>query len=91
MHSSIIAQITQDKIVLNSCSWKTPTTKDRMNKILSDNRTGYTIYQKHFTWYVWGNYNGSYPTNDYREHRVEFYDGITFIHPSLGIGWIIDK
>lgn len=71
LHNSIIANITQDKIVLNSCNWRTPTTKDRLNKILSDNQTDFTIWQVNHVWYVYAN-------GIKRDFRVKFADNITF-------------
>lgn len=49
-------------IILNSGGWHTPTTKDRINKILYDANTNYYISQKNGIWYV----------GDYR-----FKEGIT--------------
>lgn len=73
LHNSAIASISPDQIVLNSCGFKTNTTKDRMNKILSDNNTHMKIYQNNNKWYIW----------DYRPGEKTNYiyqDYITFIH-----------
>lgn len=87
LHGSQIAVITQDKIILDSCGYRTMTTKDRLNKILDDNQVNYRIYQEHFMWFV---YN-TFPSN--HELQCKFYDGITFIYDyncKLGNGWILN-
>ena len=79
LHGSPIAQIKQDKIVLSSCGWYTMTTKDRLNKILSDNQTGYTIYQVSHIWYIYANN----PMDNYiplkNRGKVKFADGVEFM------------
>lgn len=91
LHGSRIALITQDKIILDSCGYRTMTTKDRLNKILSDNKVGYTIHQKDYKWWLY--ITVYYPEWGDIKPEVEFYDGITFIYDfncKLGNGWILN-
>jgi hypothetical protein len=92
LHGSYIAKITQDTIILNAGNYFTHTTKDRLNKILSDNQVPYRIYQDHFTWFLWGLYNLPNDRTDFKD-KIPFYNGITFIYELNrlnGNGWKID-
>lgn len=71
LHRSNIAEISDNQIVLYSCGWHTPTTKDRLNKILSDNHTDFTIWQVNHVWYI-------YASDYHKDNKVKFADGITF-------------
>ena len=71
LHFSPIAQIMEDKIVLDTWGYMTHTTKDRLNKILSDNKTGYTIYQVNHTWFIYD--------NNIPDTRYKFANNVTFI------------
>ena len=51
-HSTPVVKITDDKIILNSGGWETPTTKDRMNATAYENNLPYRVYQKDYIWYV---------------------------------------
>ena len=52
-------------VILNSGGWKTPTTKDRINRF-----SPFNIYQEDFRWYVAENYKW--------ENGINFSDGMTF-------------
>lgn len=70
-YKSVIGKLSQGKIILNSDGYKTFTTKDRLNKILDDNKTGYRIYQENYKWYI---YNWNY------QERIKYAyaDNVTF-------------
>lgn len=55
-------------ITLDSCGWRTPTTKERINRYISEH--GYRVSQSKFVWYV-GKWNKK------ELEWQEFYDGIT--------------
>ena len=88
LHGNLIARLDYSSIILYTAGWYTFTTKSRLNDILQDNNIPFKIYQENYKWYIWGNYNGNYPTNDYRQNRMEFYNGITFVKSSNQT-WII--
>ena len=53
LHGSTIAIITPDKLDISDCSWQTPTTKSRLNAILSYLcRYSVGITQKNHVWYL---------------------------------------
>lgn len=56
LHDSDIIELLPDSIMLDSCGFKTSTTKDRLNKALSPCKM--SIYQDKFIWYIaaWGDY-----------------------------------
>lgn len=52
LHGHCIAKrIIGDGLYLSHCGWKTNTTKERLNGILSSYRSAW-IYQKDFQWYL---------------------------------------
>ncbi len=51
LHGNNIAIKENDKIKLNHCGWKTPTTKERLNGILAYVLEPRHIYQKNGVWY----------------------------------------
>ena len=55
-------------IKISSCGWDTPTTKSRLNAILHEVKTGCTIFQKQFEWFV-----------SYGEDVKDFFDGMILI------------
>ena len=55
-------------IKISSCGWDTPTTKSRLNAILSEVKYGCSIFQKQFEWFV-----------SYREDVKDFFDGMILI------------
>lgn len=56
-----------NQVTLDSCGWKTITTKERLNKYLP---SGWGIWQSNWIWYV-----GQYPYS--KEKCTEFQDGMT--------------
>lgn len=90
LHGSIIATITEDKITLDNNDYYTMTTKDRLNKVLADNKIPFRIYQSHFDWYLYPVNNAYGNVNE--NYRIPFYNGISFVYetsPLMGIGWRI--
>lgn len=79
LHGSVIADLGIDKIRLYTNGWHTPTTKERLNRVLWDNSTGFRVYQESNLWYVGDNYK------NYR-----FAEGITFTRESPNY-WIISN
>ena len=71
LHGHLIAWFDHTKMTLglSSCGWETNTTKSRLNALLHECFYGYTIFQKHWVWYV------SKPL-DKKIH--DFYDGMIF-------------
>jgi len=66
-HSSDIVELTESTIKLDSCGYKTYTTKERLNWYIP---TPYSLYQKDHVWYVW----------NYEDKKTYvFQDGIVFI------------
>lgn len=63
LHYTDIIEIANDRVVLNSGGYRTPTTKERMNRFQDQA----TIYQGKGVWYVKGK-------ND--DHACVYYDGI---------------
>ncbi len=52
LHGNHIATINETSIELYTCGWKTPTTKSRLNAILSEHGNGARIFQSNFEWFV---------------------------------------
>jgi len=65
LHNTDIAVADSEGVQLFTGGWKTITTKDRINKILSSLRLGISVSQKSGKWYL------HCPTT-----RVEFFEGI---------------
>tara|TARA_B100001109_G_scaffold13609_1_gene10156 strand:+ start:2439 stop:2780 length:342 start_codon:yes stop_codon:yes gene_type:complete len=55
-------------VKLSSCGWETVTTKSRLNAILQEVKTGFSIFQKQFEWFL----NGQGKT-------VDFFDGMILL------------
>ena len=55
-------------VKLSSCGWETVTTKSRLNAILQEVKTGFSIFQKQFEWFL----NGQGRT-------VDFFDGMILL------------
>ena len=55
-------------IKISSCGWDTPTTKSRLNAILSEVKYGCSVFQKNFDWFV-----------SYRDDVKDFFDGMILI------------
>jgi hypothetical protein len=53
LHSTCIATIYADRVVVNTGGWRTNTTKSRLNAILWE-YCATAIHQKDYTWYVMG-------------------------------------
>lgn len=84
LHNSAIASVKPDQIILNACGFRTNTTKDRMNSVLSDNNTTFRIYQENHQWFIY-NYQD-------RDSKYPYADQVTFIHElncKIGNGWEI--
>lgn len=54
LHDHIIASISfnNNKLSISACGWETPTTKSRLNAILSDLVPGARIFAKSFEWFL---------------------------------------
>ena len=62
-HNTIVVEVTDDEIRLNSGGWRTNTTKRRMNQASLQYQLGIHVYQVNYSWYV--GYNGKvYPFED---------------------------
>lgn len=71
LHGNCIAMIFNSgercgEIVLSSCGWTTPTTKERLNGLLQG--TPYYIKQKDFAWYL---------VNHLTKEMIPFEDGMS--------------
>ena len=51
-HGNLIAHIKGNLCVLSDCSWRSATTKKRLNFILKNLKPEARIYQKDFVWYI---------------------------------------
>jgi len=71
-HTDIIIFKANGDIVLNSGSWKTPTTKERLNKYLNN----YQIFTDKGIWYLY-NKKILHPWSDKDARHIVFADGIT--------------
>ena len=52
LHGNHIATVGDTFIELYTCGWNTPTTKSRLNAILSEHANGARIFQKNFEWVI---------------------------------------
>ena len=70
LHGHNIATVDHgtNSVKLSSCGWETPTTKSRLNAILQEVKTGFSIFQKQFEWFL----NGQGRT-------VDFFDGMILL------------
>ena len=70
LHGHNIATVdhTTNSVKLSSCGWETVTTKSRLNAILQEVKTGFSIFQKQFEWFL----NGQGQT-------VDFFDGMILL------------
>ena len=60
---------------ISSCGWETVTTKSRLNAILQEVKTGCSVFQKKFEWFV-----------SFRGEVKDFFDGMILIDaPTLEI------
>lgn len=69
-HQHAIAIRDNDELIVSSCGWHTPTTKERINRELP---AGITLYQKDWEWYL----------KDADGIQVDFVDGIKIRGHSL--------
>ena len=51
-HDTVVVSFDNDRIVLNSGGWFTPTTKTRMNQSSHQFLLDFHVYQKDFEWFV---------------------------------------
>lgn len=51
-HNTNVVKFNDNKIVLNSGGWWTPTTKNRMNQTSNQFGLGFRVFQKDFVWFV---------------------------------------
>ena len=67
LHGHNIATVDHatNAVKLSSCGWHTPTTKSRLNAILSEVKYGCRVFQQQFDWYL--------RTNN---QTVDFWDGM---------------
>jgi hypothetical protein len=75
LHSTEIADIRKDRIIINTGGWRTNTTKSRLNAILSE-CTDYTIVQEDWEWYVIERLTPSGWMTD-KSSRKDFADGMS--------------
>ena len=70
LHGHMIAAYDHNlkAIKISSCGWETPTTKSRLNAILQEVKTGFSVFQKQFEWFL----NGQGKT-------VDFFDGMILL------------
>ena len=70
LHGHMIATVDHGthSVKLSSCGWETPTTKSRLNAILQEVKTGFSVFQKNFDWFL----NGQGKT-------VDFFDGMILL------------
>ena len=71
LHMNLIATVdhSTNAVKISSCGWQTPTTKSRLNAILSEVKYGCRVFQKQFDWYL--------STNN---QTVDFWDGMILSH-----------
>ena len=55
-------------VKISSCGWHTPTTKSRLNAILSEVKYGCSVFQKNWNWFV-----------SFRGQTQDFVDGMILI------------
>ena len=70
LHGHQIATIDHhtNAVKLSSCGWETNTTKSRLNAILSEVKSGCSVYQKDFNWFV-----------SYADQVVSFFDNMILV------------
>ena len=70
LHGHQIATIDHhtNAVKLDSCGYETVTTKSRLNAILSEVKTGCSVYQKDFNWFV-----------SYADQVVSFFDNMILV------------
>ena len=56
-HQTPVVRVFEDKIILNTGGYFTPTTKTRMNQASTQYDLGFRVFQKQGTWYVYWNCN----------------------------------
>ena len=54
LHMNLIATVDHatNAVKVSSCGWHTPTTKSRLNALLSEFKCGCRVFQKNFDWYL---------------------------------------
>ena len=84
LHGAQIAGVTRDKIILDSCGWRSMTTKDRLNKILDDNKTDLHIWQVNHEWRVY--------SVKYYDKKLffPFHDGMMFVLRCNSKWWLLE-
>ncbi len=65
-HGHTIARFYPTHVTVNSCGYKTVTTKQRLNCLIPSQ---FGIYQENYEWYVWDRKNDS---------KFTFHDGMVF-------------
>ena len=70
LHGNMIATVDHGthSVKLSSCGWDTPTTKSRLNAILQEVKTGFSVFQKNFDWFL-----------NSRGQTVDFFDGMILL------------
>ena len=70
LHMNLIATVdhTTNCVKISSCGWHTPTTKSRLNAILSEVKYGCSVFQKQWNWYV-----------SFRGQTQDFVDGMILL------------
>ena len=70
LHGHQIATVDHNlkAVKLSSCGWETVTTKSRLNAILSEVKSGCSVYQKDFNWFV-----------SYADQVVSFFDNMILV------------
>ena len=70
-HQHCIVVIEGNKITIDSCRFRTPTTKERINRHLPN---GWVLFQKNYEWFL-------VKRGDF-ENPIKFYDTITIVNPN---------
>lgn len=73
LHGHQIATVRPDSsVILDSCGWKTVTTRDRINEVIG--RIGWRLASDKRVWYVWRNAGRGW-FEDWKNVRLPFEDG----------------
>ena len=65
LHGHVILEVHKDGYVIDSCGWRSVTTKERLNRYIPH----HTVYQRDWVWYIRDH-------NDGWEDNPEFIDGM---------------
>ena len=68
LHGNLIAEVDDNSIKLYDGGYQTQTTKSRLNALLTELKTGCSVFQKNWNWYL---------CNDRK--FVDFFDGMILL------------